>query len=100
KAKFDKAVEIVRSLPSDGPVKPSQDDQLFFYGYFKQATIGDINTDAPGLFDFTGKAKWKAWNELKDTSKENAYQMYVDKLLELLENAGGQQDLIDAINAA
>jgi hypothetical protein len=28
-AKFNKAVEIVQGLPKDGPVKPSQDDQLF-----------------------------------------------------------------------
>ena len=28
KAQFDKAVAIVKALPADGPVKPSQDDQL------------------------------------------------------------------------
>lgn len=28
-AKFQKAVEVVQSLPKDGPIKPSQDDQLF-----------------------------------------------------------------------
>lgn len=28
-AKFNKAVEIVQALPKDGPVKPSQDDQLY-----------------------------------------------------------------------
>lgn len=28
KAQFDKAVAIVKDLPSDGPVKPSQDEQL------------------------------------------------------------------------
>lgn len=27
-AKFDKAVAIVQSLPKDGPIKPSQEDQL------------------------------------------------------------------------
>jgi hypothetical protein len=27
-AAFDKAVQIVKDLPADGPVKPSQDDQL------------------------------------------------------------------------
>lgn len=26
---FNKAVEIVKSLPKDGPIKPSVDDQLF-----------------------------------------------------------------------
>ena len=28
KAQFEKAVTIVKALPPDGPVKPSQDDQL------------------------------------------------------------------------
>jgi len=28
-AKFNKAVAIIQSLPKDGPVKPSTDDQLF-----------------------------------------------------------------------
>ena len=27
--KFEKAVEIVQSLPKDGPIKPTQDDQLY-----------------------------------------------------------------------
>jgi diazepam-binding inhibitor (GABA receptor modulating acyl-CoA-binding protein) len=27
-AQFDKAVAIVKELPPDGPVKPTQDDQL------------------------------------------------------------------------
>ena len=28
-AKFEKAVAIVKGLPKDGPVQPSQTDQLF-----------------------------------------------------------------------
>jgi hypothetical protein len=28
-AQFNKAAEIIKSLPKDGPVKPSQEDQLF-----------------------------------------------------------------------
>lgn len=30
-----------------------------------QANVGDCNTDKPGMLDFTGKAKWEAWNALK-----------------------------------
>lgn len=29
KGKFEKAVEIIRSLPKEGPIQPSQDDQLY-----------------------------------------------------------------------
>jgi len=101
-AKFDKAVAIIQSLPKDGPIRPSQDDQLYFYSYYKQATIGDVNTERPGLLDFTGKAKWDAWKERKGTSKEEAWQKYVEKLLAILEAAGTEEakGYIKEINAA
>ncbi|MCV2423903.1 acyl-CoA-binding protein, partial [Paucibacter sp. DJ4R-1] len=83
-AQFDKAVTIVQNLPKDGPVKPTQEDQLLFYSNYKQATIGDVNTTRPGMMDFTGKAKWDAWNSVKGKSKEAAQKDYVDKLIEVL----------------
>jgi len=98
-AKFNKAVEIVGALPKDGPVKPSQDDQLYFYKYYKQATIGDTNTTRPGMLDFTGKAKWDAWDSVKGTSKEDAYEKYVARLIELLKAAGDNAN-VAAIEAA
>ncbi|KAI0076012.1 Acbp from Moniliophthora Perniciosa [Panus rudis PR-1116 ss-1] len=102
KAKFDKAVEIVQSLPKDGPIKPTQDDQLYFYKYYKQATIGDVNTPRPGLLDFTGKAKWDAWKSVEGVSKEEAYAKYVEKLIEVLKAAGTPEaeEYIKQIEAA
>lgn len=82
-AKFDKAVSIVQSLPKDGPVQPTQDEQLTFYKYFKQATVGDVNTPRPGLLDFVGKAKWDAWKSVEGTSKEDAQKAYVEALLKV-----------------
>lgn len=51
-AKFNKAVEIVQTLPKEGPIQPTQEDQLYvrtpffffialshnpqFYSYYKQ----------------------------------------------------------------
>ncbi|KAI0029268.1 acyl-CoA-binding protein [Vararia minispora EC-137] len=102
KAKFDKAVTIVQSLPKDGPIKPSQDDQLFFYSHYKQATVGDVNTARPGLLDFVGKAKWDAWKALEGKSAEDAMKAYVDKLLQVLEaaNTDESKKYIEEINAA
>ncbi|EKM78085.1 hypothetical protein AGABI1DRAFT_114914 [Agaricus bisporus var. burnettii JB137-S8] len=97
-AKFDKATSIVQNLPKGGPVQPTQDDQLFFYARFKQATIGDVNIPRPGMLDFTGKAKWDAWNEIKGKSKEDAMKEYVEKLLKLLE--GNDQAHYDELNNA
>ncbi|KAI0264355.1 acyl-CoA-binding protein [Gloeopeniophorella convolvens] len=102
KTKFDKAVQIVQALPKDGPIKPTQDDQLYFYSYYKQATIGDVNTERPGLLDFTGKAKWDAWSKVKGTTQEEAYAKYVEKLLAVLTAAGTDdaKQYIEEINAA
>ncbi|CBQ73359.1 related to ACB1-Acyl-CoA-binding protein [Sporisorium scitamineum] len=102
-AKFNKAVSIVGSLPKDGPVQPSQDDQLKFYGLYKQATIGDVNTKKPGMFDLAGKYKWEAWNKNQGLSKEEAQQAYVDALLAILkkhEDEGDSAEHIKAIESA
>jgi len=102
-AKFDKAVEIVRSLPKDGPIQPSQQDQLYFYANFKQATIGDVNINRPtGLLDFANKAKWDSWKDVEGTSPETARAKYVEKLLAILEAAGTDEakKYIEEINAA
>ncbi|KAH9856619.1 Acbp from Moniliophthora Perniciosa [Lenzites betulinus] len=90
-SKFDKAVAIVQSLPADGPIQPSQQDQLEFYKYYKQATIGDVNTSRPGMLDFVGKAKWDAWKSVEGTSKEDAQAKYVEKLLAILKQADTEE---------
>ena len=43
----------------------TDEEKLKIYGLYKQATIGDVNTDRPGMFDLKGKAKWDAWNAQK-----------------------------------
>ncbi|EDL98944.1 rCG63367 [Rattus norvegicus] len=74
-AEFDKAAEEVKCLKT----QPMDEEMLFIYSHFKQATVGDINTDRPGLLDLKGKAKWDSWNKLKGTSKKNAMKTYVEK---------------------
>ncbi|KAI0787458.1 acyl-CoA-binding protein [Fomes fomentarius] len=91
KAKFDKAVSIVQSLPKEGPIQPTQEEQLFFYKYYKQATVGDVNTSRPGMLDFVGKAKWDAWKNVEGTSTEEAYAKYVEKLVEILKRADTEE---------
>ncbi|OBZ72504.1 Acyl-CoA-binding protein [Grifola frondosa] len=90
-SKFNKAVAIVQGLPKDGPIQPTQDEQLFFYKYFKQGTVGDVNVARPGLLDFVGKAKWDAWKSVEGTPKEEAYAKYVEKLLEILKRADTEE---------
>lgn len=58
----------------------SNEEKLFLYSRFKQATIGKNTTEKPGgWLDVKGKAKWDAWTELGDMSKEQAMAEYVGK---------------------
>ncbi|XP_042541186.1 acyl-CoA-binding protein [Dipodomys spectabilis] len=83
-AEFDKAADEVKRLKT----QPADTEMLFIYSHFKQATVGDVNTDRPGLLDLKGKAKWDAWNQLKGMSKEDAMKAYVDKVEELKKKYG------------
>ncbi|XP_073533528.1 acyl-CoA-binding domain-containing protein 7 [Phyllobates terribilis] len=80
-ADFDKAAEAVKNLKT----KPTDDELKELYGLYKQATVGDINIDCPGMLDLKGKAKWEAWNSKKGLSKEDAMSAYVSKANELIE---------------
>jgi len=80
-AAFDKAAEEVKKLTK----KPTDQEMLSTYKLYKQATVGDVNTVRPGMLDFTGKAKWDAWNEVKGKSKEDAQAEYITLVEELKE---------------
>ena len=61
----------------------TNDEKLVLYAYYKQATVGDNTTPAPGMFDLTGKAKWNAWNDKKGLSTEDAMNAYIDEVEKL-----------------
>lgn len=62
---------------------PGNDAKLKLYALFKQATTGKCNTKKPGMLDFVGQAKWNAWNDLGDMSKEDAEKNYISYVNEL-----------------
>uniref|UniRef100_M4B440 ACB domain-containing protein n=1 Tax=Hyaloperonospora arabidopsidis (strain Emoy2) TaxID=559515 RepID=M4B440_HYAAE len=73
KTDFETAAALVKTFSKN----PTNDEKLALYANYKQATVGDNTTPAPGMFDLTGKAKWNAWNEKKGVSKEDAMKAYV-----------------------
>jgi len=79
KSLFDKQSEEVKNADS-----ATDEDKLYLYKYYKQATIGNINIEEPGFFDFTGKAKYNAWKSVEDTSTTIAMKKYILKTIELL----------------
>lgn len=83
-AEFDRTVAKVQEK-SEEMLKLPDDKKLEVYALFKQATIGDCNTDRPGMLDFKGKAKWDAWNGKKGTSQEDAQKEYTELISTLLD---------------
>jgi len=75
--KFNELAEKIKNSSTDPNVVVSDDIKLKFYAYYKQATIGDCNTECPGIFQFQKKALWNEWNKLKETSKNDAAKMYI-----------------------
>ncbi|XP_065090399.1 acyl-CoA-binding domain-containing protein 6 [Ochlerotatus camptorhynchus] len=57
-----------------------QKELLKFYGFFKQATSGKCNVPKPGIFNISGRAKWSAWNDLLEMTKESAMKGYIQHL--------------------
>lgn len=57
-------------------------DKGILYGYYKQATVGDINISKP-LINPLEIGKWDAWNKCKGLSKIKAKEEYVKKVTSL-----------------
>ena len=81
---FKESAEQAKTLTNLG-----NDDLLALYKYYKQATVGDCNTERPGMFDLKGKAKWDAWNSLKGVPQKEAEGKYITTVaaLKLLSGA-------------
>ena len=83
KEQFEAAVANSKNLAE----KPGNDTLLQLYSLYKQATEGDVNTEAPANpFDFVAKAKFEAWSGLKGKSKEEAMTEYISLVNKLRGN--------------
>jgi acyl-CoA-binding protein len=78
KENFDFAVEQIRLSDPNTPNGPSDNEKLKFYALYKQATIGKCNVSQPWAISFVEKAKWDAWNNLGNMSKNDAMIKYCD----------------------
>ncbi|XP_050540585.1 acyl-CoA-binding protein homolog [Daktulosphaira vitifoliae] len=77
---FEAAAAEVKSLTK----RPTDEELLELYGFFKQSVEGDNNTSKPSLFDLKGKMKWEYWNKQRGTTKEEAQESYIAKVNELI----------------
>lgn len=76
---FEKAVADSKELSE----RPSNETLLQLYSFYKQATEGDVNGDAPNMFDFVAKAKYEAWSALKGKTQDEARQDYISLVSKL-----------------
>ena len=70
---FEEAAKAVNKLTE----RPTNEELLDLYGYYKQATVGDCNTSRPWAIDLKGCAKWDKWNSHKGLSKAEAESKYI-----------------------
>ena len=81
---FENAAAALRSEDKAAAIAAISDEKkLEIYALFKQGSVGNVNTDRPGMMDFKGKAKWDAWKAKEGMSQEDAQQAYVDLVKEL-----------------
>ena len=78
---FEEASRRVHTLSQ----RPSNDILLDLYSYHKQASVGDVHGEKPGMFDFINAAKYNAWASKKGLTREQAMQNYVDLVNSLFE---------------
>ncbi|KAH7343839.1 acyl CoA binding protein-domain-containing protein [Rhizoctonia solani] len=83
-AQFNRAVEIVQSLPKTGPIQTGYEEKLAMYSLYKQATQGNVKTSRPGVWDMLGRAKWDEWAKHKDMDTREAQWRYVETLKKVL----------------
>jgi diazepam-binding inhibitor (GABA receptor modulator, acyl-CoA-binding protein) len=54
------------------------DALLDLYALYKQATVGDVTGDRPGMLDLRGRAKHDAWTKRRGMTKPGAMQAYIE----------------------
>lgn len=75
---FDACTKFVQGWETGK--KASNDEKLRAYGLYKQASIGDVNIDRPGMFSFEAKSKWDAWEKNKGMDKAAAEAAYMEEI--------------------
>ena len=62
-------------------MKPTTEEKLTCYAFYKQATVGDVQGSQPWAINFEARAKWDAWNKVKGTTQDEAKKKYIDEVM-------------------
>ncbi|KAH8326852.1 hypothetical protein KR067_001834 [Drosophila pandora] len=69
---FEEIVEKAKSFKN----LPTKEEFLEFYGYYKQATVGDCNIEEPE--DEEKKARYNAWKSKAGLTADDAKAYYIE----------------------
>ncbi|ORX80898.1 acyl-CoA binding protein [Anaeromyces robustus] len=94
--KFAEAVHIFQNLPQE--LRPTQEEELEFYGLYKRAVVGQCDIPKPDFFNILALAKWEAWKKLDSLSMLKAREIYVDQLIKLLERFPDRPDVVELLD--
>lgn len=98
--KFEAAVNVIRSLPKNGPYQPSNDLLLRFYAFYKQATDGPCSGGRPAFWDIVNRYKYDAWKKLGNMSKTEAMAKYIDELHSIVETLSYSDKVANFLEAS
>jgi len=94
--KFAEAVHIFQNLPPE--LRPTQEEELEFYGLYKRAVVGPCNITKPDFTNILALAKWESWKKLDSLSMIKAREIYVDQLIKLLERFPDRSDVVELLD--
>lgn len=84
---LEKAFEAAQVAVKTLGKPPGNEELLALYALYKQATLGDVSGDRPGVMDVTGRAKYDAWAHRKGDTRDAAMAAYA-QLVEKLGKGG------------
>jgi carboxylesterase len=79
-ARFARATDASRALPR----RPDSATLLQLYSLYKQAAVGDVTGERPGLIDPVARAKFDAWERVRSIPVEKAKVDYTELVRSLL----------------
>lgn len=82
------ALEKAKNELTTLSAKPGNDELLFLYAHYKQATAGDVQGARPGMMNIVGRFKYDAWANLKGMAQAEAETKYIDRVNSLLKADG------------
>jgi diazepam-binding inhibitor (GABA receptor modulating acyl-CoA-binding protein) len=69
--------------------KQAPDTMLHAYGFYKQATVGDVGAERPeSSSDVVSTFKYDQWERMKGMSKEDAMLKYIEFIENLFKEQG------------